>query len=251
MKRSIAPIFAACALAVTCVSALAGDDPARALLEESVAASGGMDAIGAWKTLEQTGEMFVHWEGWGAPHAQAVLKVKRPDKLYFDQDFSAYDHPFFFTYYGNGGDAWAVVNLGVRQHPRYTQAVARMLENTGGVHHFLTACDTFFLVADVPDDSLVAGADVDRVGIVDEGDTVMVDLDKSTHLPVRILRDGGAEQTLLADYRDVGAVKFPFKVTTYQDGAVSAEYLWKEIVLDKPIDDALFEENRPAEQASG
>jgi hypothetical protein len=43
----------------------------------------------------------------------------------------------------------------------------------------------------------------------------------------------------------------PFAMTVYQGGALSAEYTWEKIVFDQPIDDAVFEENRPAEQASG
>ena len=175
----------------------------------------------------------------------------RPDKLVLDQDFSAYDHPFFFTYYYNGGEVWAVVNLGVRQNPRYTDAMARAMKNTGGMHYYLNECDTFFVVTNVVDDSLVTASSIDRVGIVDDGDTVMVDLDKQTHLPVRMIREGGAEQSLFSDYRQVDRLTVPFRMIVYENGAVSAEYVWERIEFDKPIDEAIFEENRPKPEASG
>jgi hypothetical protein len=248
MKRCIIPV-----LLLTLVGAgpaVAGDD-ARGLLQKSVEACGGMDAMGAWETMIRTGELTVHWPGWGSPRAKCTLRVKRPDKLVLDQDFSAYDHPFFFTYYYNGGEVWAMVNLGVRQSPRYTDAMTRAMKNAGGMHYYMSECDTFFLAGPVPDDSLVTGASVTRVGIVDEGDTVMVDIDKETHLPVRLLRENGAEQSLFADYREVGGIKVPFEMTVYQNGAVSAEYVWGRIVFDEPIDDADFEEYRPEPQASG
>ncbi|MDH3215182.1 MAG: hypothetical protein OEN01_02690 [Candidatus Krumholzibacteria bacterium] len=227
------------------------DDSARALLERSVAASGGVEAAGAWKTMVETGELTVHWEGWGSPRAKCSLRVIRPDKLVLDQDFSVYDHPFFFTYYYNGGDVWAVVNLGVRQNPRYTEAMTRAMKNTGGVYYYLSQCDTFFSVPEVPDDSLVVGSSVDRVGIVDDGDTVMVDLDRQTYFPVRLIRDGGAEQALFSDYRVADRLTVPFRMTTYQNGTVSSEYVWEQIRFDEPIDEAIFQENRPRESSSG
>ena len=100
----------------------AGDEnPARKLLEQSVEAIGGKEHCESWKTLIAKGELTVHWEGWGSPKAVATLWVKRPDLMVLDQDFSAHDHPFFFTYYYNKGEVWAVVNLGVRQNQRYTR----------------------------------------------------------------------------------------------------------------------------------
>jgi hypothetical protein len=228
------------------------DNPARTLLEQSVEASGGKEACGSWKTLVAKGELTVHWAGWGTPEAVATLSVKLPDKMVLDQDFSAHDNPFFFTYYYNAGEVWAVVNLGVRQNPRYTRSMTRALKNNQSVYYFLTQCDTMWVVPDVPDDSLFAGSSVDRVGVVDVGDTILVDLDKESHLPVRQIEDRGSQQTLFADWRKAnGKLMKPYRVTLYQGGAVSAEYVWKEYSFDVPLDDALFEEFRPAKKASG
>jgi hypothetical protein len=233
-------------------SSLAGDEnEARSLLKKSVEASGGQKNCAAWKTKVEEGELTVHWPGWGSPHAVAKRSVKRPDKMVLDQDFSVYDHPFFFTYYYNAGDVWAVVNLGVRQHPRYTKTMSRAMKDTGGLYYYLTECDTLFIVTDVPDDSLVVGSTVDRVGIVDNGDTILVDLDKKTHRPVREITDGGAQQVLFEAYDKAGALTVPYRLTIYQNGTLSAEYVWKKITFDEPLSDELFGESRPPSLSTG
>jgi len=162
-----------------------------------------------------------------------------------DQDFTAYDHPFFFTYYYNGGEVWAVVNLGVRQNERYTKRLTKNMRTVDGMAYYLADCDTFYLVADVADDSLVAASSIDRVGIVDQGDTVLFDLDKKTHLPVRRIEDRGSVQVLFGDYRDTNGIKIPYQRTVYQEGALTEEQKLDEILLNGKIDDAIFEEFRP------
>lgn len=226
-------------------------NPARVLVEKSVKAMGGEKIAADWKTRTEIGQLTVHWPGWGSPRAVATRYVKRPDKMILDQDFSAFDHPFFFTYYYNEGEVWANVNLGIRQTPRYTAFMTRAMKSTGGMYYFLAECDTFYLVEEVPDDSLVAGSDVDRVGIVDDGDTILVDLDKKTHLPVRQIEDGGDQHVLFADYRKTGGLKVPFRLTVYRNGAISAEYVWEEIKFDEPVDDARFEQDRPPKDKTG
>jgi hypothetical protein len=226
-------------------------NPARTLVEKSVKAMGGEKNAAAWKTRTETGHLTVHWPGWGTPRAVATRYVKRPDKMVLDQDFSAFDHPFFFTYYYNEGDVWANVNMGVRQNPRYTAFMSRAMKSTGGMYYFMAECDTFYLVPEVPDDSLVTGADVARVGIVDDGDTILVDLDIKTHLPVRQIEMGGSQHVLFTDYRMAGGLQVPFRLTVYQDGAIASEYVWDEIKFDEPMDDARFEKDRPAPEKTG
>jgi hypothetical protein len=129
--------------------------------------------------------------------------------------------------------------------------MTRAMKNTESVYYFLTECDTFWVVPDVPDDSLVAGSSVVRVGIADEGDTILVDLDKKSHLPVRQVEAGGSQHTLFAAWKAVGGVQRPHMVTVYRNGAVAAEYVWDEIKFDVPLSDDLFEEHRPVKESSG
>jgi hypothetical protein len=239
---------------VASVGASEPGDDARTLLQHSAQAIGNQSqpGISRWKTRVDRGIMLAHWEGWGDLTADASRYVKLPDKMKLDQDFSAYDHPFFFTYYYNGGEVWAVVNLGVRQHPRYTEQMKAAMRNVDEMAYYLSECDTFFVVPDVPDDSLFTGSAIVRVGIVDNGDTVLVDLDRKTTLPVRRFSDKGATVTVMADYRETGGVWMPFRLDLYQDGVKTTEYTWKSITFDEPIDDAVFEEYRPpVKPASG
>ena len=113
--------------------------------------------------------------------------------------------------------------------------------------------DALGLIAEFArDDSLVVGSTVDRVGVVDLGDTIMVDLDKETHLPVRQVENGGSQHTLFQAWQKAhGDLKKPHRVTVYQDGAMTADYRWEEFKFDVPLDDGLFEEQRPAKETSG
>lgn len=235
----------------------AGDpgEEARTLLQHSEQVLGNQSQPGKmrWQTRVDRGVMLAHWEGWGDLTADCVRHVKLPGKMKLDQDFSAYDHPFFFTYYYNAGEVWAVVNLGVRQHPRYTEQMkAAMRNNVDEMAYYLAECDTFFVVPYVPDDSLFAGSTITRVGIVDNSDTILVDLDRKTTLPLRRISDKGTAVTVMADYREISGVWMPFRIDLYQDGVKTNEYMWKSITFDEPIDDAVFEESRPpVKPASG
>jgi hypothetical protein len=220
------------------------DNPARMLLAKTVDAVGGEKKSCEWKTRIDTGIMKTAWPGWGDLRAKCTLSVKKPDKLKLDQDYSAYDHPFFFIHYYNGGEAWYNVNLNIRQTTRTTRLMTNKMKRIDGPSYFLTKCDTFFLVTDVPDDSLFIGSDIDRIGVVDDGDTVFIDVDKKTHLPVRRIQDGGTTHVILGDYKPVDGIVVPFLETVFQDGQ-KTEYIWEDIKFNVTIDDAIFEEDRP------
>ena len=220
-------------------------DPVKALVAQSVKAMGGEKKATAWQTRVDRGHLTTHWEGWGDLQADCTQSIKKPDKMKIDQDFSAYDHPFFFAYYYNAGDVWVMVNLGTRQSERHTKRMTKTMRTVDGLAYYLTACDTFYAVPGVPDDSLVVAADIDRIGFVDQGDTVLFDLSKETHLPVRRVEENGALHVLFDDYRKTRGVKMPYHVTVYQGGNKSAEYVWEEIVFNETIDDAIFDEYRP------
>ncbi len=225
------------------VQAEQGADAAKKMLLESLEAMGGENAA-RWETRVETGLLTTHWEGWGALRADCGRWVKKPDKMKIDQDFSAYDHPFFFTYYYNGGEVWAMVNLGVRQNPRYTTRMTDAMKKVDGLSYFVSECDTFFVVAEIPGDSLIAAADIERVGVVDNGDTTFIDLDRKTHLLRRTIDKDGSH-TILEDYRSIDGRMVAFHVVTYEDGKVSSEYVWETVKFDEPIEDAIFEEYRP------
>lgn len=219
--------------------------PAKALVAMSVKETGGVEKARGWTTRIDKGHLTAIWPGWGELHADYTRWVKKPGKMKIDQDFTAYDHPFFFTYYYNAGDVWAVVNLGARQNERYTRRMTRNMRTADGLAYYLAECDTFYLVTDAVDDSLFAVSAFDRVGIVDNGDTVLFDLDKKTHLPIRRIEERGSVQVLFGDYKETRAGKVAHRITVYQQGARTEEQVLDQVVLDEQIDDAIFDEFRP------
>lgn len=220
-------------------------DPARALVSKSVNALGGEKRTRGWNTRIEKGLFETHWPGWGDLKASCTRIVKKPNKLKIDRDFSAYDHPFFQTYFYSGGEAWMIINLNTRQYPTLASNLEGYLERVDGLPYYYTECDTFFLETEIPDDSLFTGSALDRVSVIHEGDTLLYDLDKQTHLPVRIIESDGAQHTILEDYKKVSGMKVPFHITVFNNGAKQAEYTWEDIQFNKKVDDAVFEEGRP------
>jgi len=220
----------------------------KQLLVTSVDAMGGMELSTGWTTMVQKGILQQFQPGWGNLTADCTRHVKKPDRIRDERDFSAYDHPFFYNYYLNGEDAWMLVNMSVREHPRITDAMKNMMRLIDGIAYYVEHTDTLFLVPEVPDDSLFTGSSLDRVGVVDQGDTVYIDLSRETRFPVRRIDNGGARHIIMSMYRETGGLMVPFHVQVFEQTGVTTEYLWDEIHYGPEIDDALFEEHRPAKQ---
>ena len=127
-------------------------DPAKRLLAKAVKKMGGLEKTRGWNTRIERGKLTQVRPGWGTLEADCAFYVKKPGKLKMDQDFSAYDHPFYFEYYYNDGDAWAVVNANTHQNPRITENLAEFMEDVDGLAYYFDVCDTFFRVDQVADD---------------------------------------------------------------------------------------------------
>ena len=228
-----------------CAAAGSDTDQARQVLSDAVDAIGGPEKAAGWLTRTEIGLYKTVWPGWGNLQARSTRYVKKPDKVKIDNDFSAFDHPFFMTYYNNGDDSWYAVNLNSRRNPRVASALQEFLERLDGIAFYLSACDTFFTVPEVPDDSLMLGSSIERIGCVLRGDSTLFDIDVTTGLPARSVTESGTRHMLYDDYREVKGIKVPFHVTVYENGNWSEEFLWEEVVFDQKIDDEMFEEFRP------
>ena len=189
--------------------------------------------------LEKNTNFLAYWTMWEAN------AYDQQDNLYKNGTLHDLEGHFAFTYYYNKGEVWAVVNLGVRQNERYTERITKSMKTIDGLAYYLAECDTFYLVTNAVDDSLVAAAGIDRVGVVDRGDTVLFDLDKQTHLVVRRIEDRGAVQVLFDDYRDKNGVKLPYRMRVYQGDGRTEEVVFEDYLIDEKIDGAVFEEFRP------
>jgi len=225
------------------VSAKEPKNPAKAMLEK---ASKALGEDKEWTTRVEKG-LFIEWdtEGWGTLRADYARSIKKPDKLKIDQDNSAYDHPFFRMYYMSGGEAWGIVNLQTRQSPQLTASLKTVLDRADGIRYFLAACDTFFMAAPVPDDSVLSGKDLVRAGCVLKGDTILFDVQKKSNLLMRRIESKGTRAFVFESYENVRGHRMPFHVVVYDKGRMASEYQWQSITFDEKLDDAMFEENRP------
>jgi len=221
-------------------------NPAKTMLEQSSQALGENKA---WTTRVEKG-LFIEWdtEGWGTLRADYTRCISKPDKMKIDQDNSAYDHPFFRTYYYSGGDAWAMVNLTVRQSPQITANLKTVIEKVDGMAYYLARCDTFLAPSPVPGDSLLSGNGLERAGCVLNGDSVLFDINSTTGLLARRIENKGKRAYIFEDYRNVQGHNMPFHITVYDGGKKSSEFQWKTITFDEKLDDSMFEENRPPKQ---
>ncbi len=247
-ERRFRPALLAAVLLVAMLAAAAraekGD--ARAILEE---ASKALGEDKPWTTRVEAG-LHIAWNtpGWGTLKAAYTRSVQKPDKIKIDQDNSAYDHPFYRTYYMNGDDAWYMVNLNIGRNPNVTSNLKNFMERVDGIAFFITASDTFFTAAEIQPDSLLSGEGLVRAGCVLKGDTLLWDLDEKTHLPARRIEGASKRTYVLEDYRDTAGRKVPFHVTVYNDGRKAEEFVWDSVTFDVDIDGATFEENRPPSQ---
>jgi outer membrane lipoprotein-sorting protein len=249
-KSPVVAVFAALAflaLLAACASAAAppagAPDPAKRLLET---ASKALGEDKPWTTRVEKG-LHIEWntEGWGTLRAAYTRSLKKPDKLVIDRDNSAYDHPFFRTYYYNGDDSWYMVNLITGRSPAVAASMKSVIERADGIAFYVAACDTFFTAPAPPADTLLPGADLQRAGCVLHGDTTLFDIDAKTHLFRRRIENKGARVSIFDDYRKDDGRMIPFHVTIYDAGKLTNEFLWDSVTFNVPLDDAMFEENRP------
>jgi len=221
---------------------------AEGMMQKSVKALGGLEKATGWKTSVSKGLMMTNWPGWGDLRADCTYFIQKPDMMVLDQDYSAYDHPFFFRYTYNAGEAWVMVNLGVRQNPRYNTMLEKGLRTVDGIAYYLEHSDTLYIVPKVEPDTILTGVDFTRIAVIEGADTLFFDLDNSTWLPVRAIEkgdQGGWNHSIYDDYRTVNGYLVPFHETTYVNGAKNREMTWKSIEFDVEIDSAEFEKNRP------
>lgn len=227
-------------------------DPAKRVLLESVKSTGGMSRSTGWTSLVQKGTLTSVWPGWGTLKADAEYYTVKPDKQLLDQDYSAHDHPFYFVYTYNAGQAWSEVNMGIRQNDRTTSMLEKRMREIDGLAYFVTACDTFYIDSTATDDSLFTVSQFTRIGCVQNGDTILFDIASDTRYPLRKIErsQAGETHTIMSDYRKSGALTVPYRVTVYQNGSMTSDFDWEEIVYDVEVDPALFEKNRPEQDGS-
>ena len=249
MKSSLALLAVIClAASVIHLSSCGGPTTAEGMMTKSVKALGGIDRATGWKTSVSTGLMTTNWPGWGDLKADCTYFVQKPDMMVLDQDYSVYDHPFFFRYTYNAGEAWVMVNLGVRQSPRYNEMLEKSMKRIDGIAYYLEHADTLYIEPVTEPDSILTDVDFTRIAAIEDTDTIFFDLDNKTWLPLRAIEkgdQGGWNHNIYDDYRPVNGYLVPFHEITYTNGMKNREMIWQSIEFDVDIDKAEFEKNRP------
>jgi len=200
-----------------------------------------------WSTRIEEGT-YIAWNtpGWGTLRAHYTRIVKRPDMVKIDQDFSAFDHPFFRTYYYYKGDSWAQVNLVTRKSERAKIALEEFLANLDWVAYYLNSSDEISTTDINGSDSIIAGKEYYRVLCTGKSDTAILDIEKNKFLPLRLIEPTKKRQTIYEDFRSVNKRTLPFHIIIYDKGKKTQEFIWERIEFDKNIPDTIFVENQPA-----
>ena len=199
-----------------------------------------------WKTRIEEGT-YIAWNtpGWGTLKAHYTRFVKKPDMVKIDQDFSAFDHPFFRTYYYFKGSSWMQVNLVTRKSDRLLKALEEFLIKIDWITYYLNASDEISTIKTAEDDSILKGKQYYRVLCTGKIDSITLDIEKNKFLPLRLNEPKKSRQTIYEDFRSVKNHFLPFHLTVYEDGRKTQEFIWEKIEFDSSIPDSVFLENQP------
>jgi len=216
----------------------------KLILEKAVAKTG---CNIPWSTRIEEGT-YIAWNtpGWGTLRAHYTRIVKRPAMVKIDQDFSAFDHPFFRTHYYYKGDSWAQVNLITRKSERAKRALEEFLAKLDWIAYYLSSSDEISTTDANGSDSMIAVKEYYRVLCTGKRDTVILDIEKNKFLPLRLIDQTKKRQTIYEDFRRVNKRTLPFHITVYDEGKKTQEFIWERIEFDKNIPDSIFVENQPA-----
>lgn len=256
LRRAPARAFAlACLVACAAVwqPARASAQTAREILAKSIQAHGG-SKLTAWKTMVVEGTIVV--QDGVAYNAAYRLWAKAPGKLRVEHDLTADRGRRFDQYFLNSGVSWLRRNLVVGTVP--VARLQRWLDQCAGVAAYAKDSAAFSLQPDAVVQWQVAEPGTTGLKVVESRpawvlratiDGVVVDLsiDKQRFLLL---------QETLPDVRRVysGFAAFagrtlPTKINEYARGR-QAETLtpitWKTVNYDVPVEDWLFEEDKPA-----
>ncbi len=101
--------------------------------------------------------------------------------------------------------------------------------------------------------AVVARREVERVTLIDKNnDSVEVDMERSTHLPLRRIfkfrndtyKDFDEDLEEYSDFHDIGGIPVPYVTTRYFNGDMVAQRFVESLEW-KPVDPALFDANAP------
>ncbi len=245
--------LAVCALALALTSAPAAAQTAQEILAKSIQAHGGAK-LASWKTMVVDGTVVVQD---GVTYQAAYrLWAKAPGKLRVEHDLTADRGRRFDQYFLNGGVSWMRRNLIVGNVP--VARMQRWLDQCSGVAFYARHSAAFALQPDASVDWQVQvepgsaalkvvesrPASVIRATI----DGVVVDLyiDKERgYLLQEAWPDG---RRVYSGFTTVAGRTIAMKINEFtrgRQGETLAPITWKSVKFDVPVEDWLFDEDKP------
>jgi hypothetical protein len=221
------------------------------IVARSVDAHGGA-ALTSWRTMTVTGT--VRLQDGIAYNAAYTLYAQAPGKLRVEHDLTADRGRAFYEYFLNGGVAWTRRNLVVSAYdPARAQ---RLLDHCVGVAYYTRPGITLERLADAEaawppvegwDAAAVPGPRrayvlTARVG----ADSRELAIDTETF---HVLRETiGTATRYYGDVRAFGALRLPtrvLEVVKTQNRQTATPFVIVSVVVDAPLDAALFTEDQP------
>jgi hypothetical protein len=228
------------ALALASVPAAALAQTADELVAKLCEARGGIEKLRAVQSVRMSG----HMELGNGIEAPVMVERKRPHQTRMELTFQgatsvqAYD----------GRQAWGVLPMGDQGPAPLPPEMARDIDEQADIEGPLIDYK-----AKGHQLELVGREQLDRVDVwrlklqFQNGDVVYSLLDAATHLEVatetrRLIRDNEVEiQSRLADYKEVGGVLWPHKISAGPKGRPERQTLvFDKIEVNPPLDDELF-----------
>jgi hypothetical protein len=245
---------AAGALSVALLAAAAcarAPETAADIIDRSIQAHGG-PALTGWKTMSVTGR--VRMMDGIAYDAAYTLRAQAPGKLRVEHDLTADRGRAFYDYFLNDGDAWTRRNLVVS--PFEVPRAQRLFDQCAGIAYYRQPSVSLARRADADVTwPAVEGWDAARIPgprrafvltatIGTETRELFIDRETFEFLEERI----GATTRYFAEVRAFGPLRLPtriLEVVRSQNRETSTPFTIDTVVLDAPLDPALFEEDRP------
>jgi hypothetical protein len=246
--RRLLPLAVAALLCAAGAARADDQADARALIDKAIKAHGGGDNIEKIKAVTMTMKGKVYRDGNEIDYTGSVA-AQRPDKQRVEVNFEIGNMKFTFLQVFNKDKGWIALNDTVNALDK--DAVAEVLE---GMHANELEALYPAPFKDVKLSTLgevkVEGKPALGVRVETKGRRdVSLFFDKETHQLVKSERrakdvqaggDEFAEEKFYSDFKEVGGVKVPYKLTIKRDGKV---YIEGEITEYKPVekvDDSQF-----------
>ncbi len=256
MKHTILSLFIFATLFIGCKSsdvAMDGSDaaammeaapsPQEIIIQEHIAALGGMEALGAITSIKSTGEVEM-------PAMDMTLLMtsynKAPGKLYIEIDIPQMGAQVLNGF--DGETAWEVNPMAGGATKLGEDRALAFREQADMDGYLVGAPEAGFTVTYLGDEDLQEKMNHKFQLMRADSTDLTLFLDAETKMQSMIEVSGpnpmtgvmGTIRTYMSDYRTVGGVPMPYRMSVEIDGEVFQTLTFKDIKVNTPIADSLF-----------